>query len=277
MIRNINEFINNEFDVVGEVFSIASPIDPLVRFTFFETSELIELNIGRSQRQYDAANVEGYKTSPDFLVLGNRALISTDEYFNHLTATPDVPRYTDFYRQLVSHRPISIIDGITSNPYSKTPLRNLNGGNQYDVNDVFKNVIPSKPDYLIHDYMRLIVDGRTKLTHEQLITASESFDVIGGPYIIKDPDPVTGELFKVFGTVQQLGSVPSHPTNVMIVNRSAGSLSTITVSPDPVGRFVKYYKDVPDDSTFMVIGLWDPTQTPYYEPVILDRVIATKL
>ena len=130
--------------------------------------------------------------------------------------------------------------------------------------------------YLLQDYLRSSIVNRTTIDNET-VSMYGDVEVIGGPFIVQDPDPIQGELYKVFGTVQQLGSVPSHPTNVMIVNRSAGSLSTITVSPDPQGRFVKYYKDLPEGTTFMVIGLWDPTETPYYEPVIVDRIVASRL
>lgn len=275
MINNINDVFGTEFDVIGGDIENTSPGDPTFVYKQWTTIDMIHIESGRSQLEYDRLNVVDHKEPYNSFVMGDRTLYDIDQFYATLSQPKDIPVYNDMYKMLLPHRKQVNIDNVLPGGVHNGYLK-LDGKTIVDVWDVLNGTLTDDPNYLLQDYLRSSIVNRTTIDNDT-VSLYGDFEVIGGPFIIQDPDPIQGELYKVFGTVQQLGSVPSHPTNVMIVNRSAGSLSTITVSPDPQGRFVKYYKDLPEGTTFMVIGLWDPTETPYYEPVIVDRIVATKL
>ena len=274
MINNINTVLATEFDVIGGDVQPTSPGDPTFVYKQWTTSPIFNIDLSPGQIEYDRANIREFMEPYNTNVIGDREIVSLDEFHTIKTDPSPVDLYQDYRKLLLTHRTVIEIDNIfnyNSNVFGYQPMDDRK---IFDFFDFYDGKFESNPAYLGMDHTRLALVNRTQI---DLSTLGVIGEVVNGPYTVEDPPPIEGDLYKVFGTVQQLGAVPSRPTNVMIVNRSGGSLSTITVSPDPQGRFVKYYKDLPPGTTFMVIGLWDPEETPYYEPVIVDRIVATKL
>lgn len=274
MINNINNVLGTEFDVIGGDVDGTSPDDPTFVYKQWTTVPIVEIDLGRSQLEYDRLNDKQFLEPYNTHVLSDRSIYDIDDVFDQLSQHTSIDRHTEYRKMLLSDRQLIQIDGMMRQSPRSTAYHTLDDHKIYDIDEFYNGLVEFDSDYLRMDYTRLPLKNRTIVN---INTLGMVGDTINGQYTIPDPDPIEGELYKVFGTVQQLGAVPSYPTNVMIVNRSGGTLSTITVSPDPLGRFVKYYKDLPEGTTFMVIGLWDPEETPYFEPVIVDRVIATKL
>ncbi len=276
MITSINAVYTTEFDVIGGDIYPSSPIDPVFVYEGWKTSDVIHMLSGNTEVEYARANQIDFMEPYNSHVMSDRSVFDIDSFILSEATVPAHSKELDYKKHLIQSRNIVNVDGLYNDPSSVTEYHNLANRTEYNVWDLMAGLVPSDSGYLDEDYKRLTLIHRTQFDHRQL-KAYKGLSVINGPYAIEEPAPIEGDIYKVFGTVQQKGTVPSYPTNVMIVNRSAGSLSTIAVTPDPQGRFVKYYKDLPAGTTFMVIGLWDPTQEPYFEPVIVDRIVATKL
>lgn len=274
MISTINTVYNTEFDVIGGEIQPSSPVDPVFVYTGWKSSEVVTLLSGKSATEYARDNdprfMEPYNTN----VMEDRSFMDVDSYLGSFTPTHS--KELDYRNTLIHDKPIIQVDGLFECPSKGMEYYNLDSRVQLSPWDIMDGLAPSNSNHLIEDYKRISLLYRTMFDNRQLKNFG-GLSIVNGPYTVQDPDPVEGDLYKVFGTVQQMGAVPSYPTNVMIVNRSTGSLSTISVTPDPQGRFVKYYKDLPLGTTFMVIGLWNPEQDPYFEPVIVDRIVATKI
>lgn len=246
-----------------------------------ENRTLIDIQHRLSNYDYAKLTGDTFFRPVDFGHMGSRPLISSfNEYLTFANQSDRVDIHSQDYKRLqLSHRtmhdlaelPVSRPDGIV--------LSDINGQQSVDVGDIadFVNLTPTT-DHYRSDYHRLSIDGRITT---DLSLASNTLDVIGfddrsnGDFVIEEPPRIEGNLYKVFGRVYENGNSLSAPTKVMLVDRTGGALTTISVPVDSFGNFAKFYKDLPENSSFMIIGLWDVDRDPYYEPVIIDRVVPT--
>jgi hypothetical protein len=245
-----------------------------------DNRQLINIDHRLSNYSYDTL-ISNMSFKPvQFGMMEGRRLITTfDEYLAFANGTDRVDIHAEDYKRLqLIHRDMIDLSHISISARGTT-TREIDNRELVDVSDILFDIdslIDNSTDYA-NDYQRLVLDGRPslQLSHiTPLLTVLDVAETIGD-FSISEPPKIEGKLYKLYGTVFEKGVIPSVPTKVMLVDRTGGALTTVSVPVDRFGYFAKYYKDLPDNSSFMIVGLWDVDKVPYYEPTIIDRVIPT--